>query len=448
MARILKKSNTPKPAVLVRVVKFPVVLSDGQQKTRRLLSDNIFEIWNHCLNERRQYFEEHLAPLYTTRREMGDTPNLKADIKSAYAKAPVNYITGEPERSQRSWLTNMRQSRSNFAALPCAWQQETLVILEGAYDSYMKLRKNGDQTARPPREKAADSFCEIQGLLGWQIIVDGRKINPQKEVTAEDRRAIVNASSSEIILSPGKTLYNGPELRWPIPSYQRLVLAEAVKLNKFTLYRKGQTDYISIAYSVPKPDTTVVENQNKVFLVLGATSIGVSAPERSFTINLWRSDKHWMTQIETLRERLKKCVKGSRSWQARINAINRMYEIMRLQTLQHHREVIAKQLKRHGAHFVIMEQSPIRGKKGALADGDNPARGGTLGANWSVQNTGSLAQLRQLLEQKVAEWGGSVELVKLAEYPRDVPREIRRQVAATALRSQVLGGNKNPPISQ
>ncbi len=441
MARVLKK--TEKPATIVRVMKFQIHPSAEQLMTLQRVSDNLFEIWNHALNERRTYFTEHLEPLYQLRKEQGDSVTLKEALKAAFNQAPVNYIPGQPHRSQRSWLTQMRQVYPNYATVPCAWQQETLVILEGAYDSFMKLRKNGDTTARPPREKAADSFCEIQGLLGWQIVADSYKINPQKEMTATERGMLVSTTTCDIILSPGKALYGRPELRFAIPDYQRLLLTQAHKLCKFTLYRdkrngKAARYWISVAYAVPKPETTKVEHEDKVFLVLGATSIGVSAPTGSFTIDLWRSDKYWMPKIETLRERIKECQKGSKAWTKRTDALNRMYEIMRRQTLQHHREVIAGQLKQHGVHFVIMEQSPIRGKKGALADGDNPARGGTLGANWSVQNTGSLAQLRQLIAQKVEEWGGSVEIIKLDKFPHDAPRATRRQTAATALRAQVV----------
>ena len=98
--------------------------------------------------------------------------------------------------------------------------------------------------------------------------------------------------------------------------------------------------------------------------------------------------------------------------------------------------MIARKLKRDGVHFVIVAHSPIRGKEGALADKNNPERGGTLGANWSAQNTGSLAQLRQLLEQKVTEWGGSVEVRVLETYPKHADPRERKGRAAEALREQ------------
>ena len=66
-----------------------------------------------------------------------------------------------------------------------------------------------------------------------------------------------------------------------------------------------------------------------------------------------------------------------------------------------------KILTKNGAHFVISDIK-VRGKEGALADSAKPERGGELGLNWSVQNTGAIAALVQQLEQKAKESGGSV----------------------------------------
>ena len=452
MARRLKKGE--KPEVLVRVVKFMIQPTEEQLAVLQLVSDNLWFIWNEKLQERMEFWNNELKPLYEKFKDASDEQSkaIREQLKQVYGHAPVNYIPGQPERSQRNWLTKMREARADFAAVPCAWQQETLVTLEGAFDSFMKLRKNGDKTARPPREKNEHSFCEIQGLLSWQLQIGKQeseiaggtvfhsvgKINPQQEVTQAQRDLLMRAEEVQIVLSSGKRLYGGPELSFAIPTYQRMVLASAVKLNKFTLYRdKKKGFWISIAYAIPKPAMVEVKEREKVFLALGASSIGVSAPDRSYTINLWRPDKHWMPKIEALRERLKSCIKGSRTWRRRSDAISSMYEKMRLQTLQNHREVIARELKQHGVHFVIVAHSPIRGKKGALADASKPERGGTLGLNWSVQNTGSLAQLRQLLEQKVAEWGGSVEVRLLKESPPQGGfKNLQKARRATALRAQ------------
>lgn len=453
----VRNGKVKKAPVLVRVVKFEIKPSEAQMSTLQKTSDNLRDIWNTALKSRQVFFHKNLKPLYKELRKASKDGNkdlvkkLKSDITEVYTKAPVYHVTGAPERSQASWLTKMRKEKSDYEAVPCMWQQETLKALEGSFKSFAQLRNKGDLTARPPLMKSEHAFCELQGLAGWKLIADGAGISPQKPVSSIQQKTLAESRLVSIRLAPGKGLPGGADITFPIPPYQQHILSQAVKLNKFTLYRdKKKRFWISIAYSMPIPDQVELIPERVVFLTLGASYIGVVSPLGEETINLWRSDKHWMPKIEAEKLRLKPkkvsnlsnfafddCQKGSRKWKQCTRNINTMYEKMRLQQLQHHREIIATKLKRHGVHFIVAEHSPIRGKKGRLANKKYSTRTGTLGLNWSVQNTGSLAQLRQLLEQKVAEWGGSVQSLRLENYPSGDARA-KKIPAAKALRKQYL----------
>ena len=99
-------------------------------------------------------------------------------------------------------------------------------------------------------------------------------------------------------------------------------------------------------------------------------------------------------------------------------ARRRMQHLSSRQNLQDEREVARYILERHGTH-VIVSELVVRSKEGKLADSEKPGRQGRLGLNWAAQNTGSLARLVALLEEKAKEYGGSVRKHKLvlAEYP-------------------------------
>jgi transposase len=436
----VRNGKTEKAPVLVRVQKFQIKPTLEQLATLQRVSDNLFQVWNDCLEQRQLYFNERIKPLYEELKsaDIEAVTEIKSRIKRVYAEAPVYHATGAPHRSQASWLTKMRQSSSDFAAVPCGWQQECLKILEGSFASFAQLRNKGDTTARPPRLKVANSFCEIQGCVGFQFSTKTLAINPQKPLGEVHQLAMRNTEEMHVVLSPGKPLPGGTELRFSVPEYQRLILSQAVKLNKFTLYRdKKKRFWISIAYSIPQPKQAELVPEEVVFVALGASYIGVVSSHGEETIDLWRSDHFWMPKINALRERLKPVTGGSKAWRRRKKAMDRMYEIMRLQQLQNQREVIARKLHQHGAHFIVLEHSPIRGKEGKLADKSRAERSGEGGLNWSAQNTGSLARLKQLLEQKTAEWGGSVSALRLEDYPIGTARE-RKVPAAKAARKQYL----------
>lgn len=430
----IRKAKANRPATLTRVAKFEVRPTPEQLATMQKVSDNLWLLWNTALESRQQYFTEHLEPLYQKlkKADSNERTSLKDAIKENHHGAPNYY-------SQAAELTKTRARREDYAAVPCPWQQETLKLLDSGFKSFMQLRNRGDVRARPPKEKSPNQFCEIQGVQGFQVVADNLKIAAQKWLTPEQRDCLQkSAAACSIILSPRKILPGGAALSFPIPIYQQLLLAQAVKLNKFIIVRDGKGRFwCSIAYAIEKPESVPLVPEKVVFLTLGASFIGVVSPSGEETIDLWRPDQFWMPKIMEKRALRDRCAKGSRRWRKLTEQINRDYERLRNQQLDNQRKVIVGKLRCHGVHFVVAEHSPIRAKRGKLADKKRLERGGVLGLNWSAQNTGSLARLRQLLEQKVAEWGGSVSDLKLAKYPSGMPRE-KKVLGARALREQFL----------
>lgn len=401
---------------LYRVSKFPIYPSEEQIIALRTTSDNLWEVWNDALHARVNAFETHLTPLYKNLRqavEMQDSigvRRIRKEMAVAYKSMPTLY-------DQINSLTEKRRNGA-FGRIPRNWQEETLDALDGAYKSFLALRKRGDYDARPPRERSERAFSEIPGRSGFKI-ADGHITLSAKYVPA------------------------GMELKFSIPNYQQGELARAIGIKKFILFRtpsdmkEAGRFWVSIAYELPQPESKPFVPIAAAYVCLGASSIGIVSPQGEIVIDLWRPDKHWKPKIDEIEEPLKRCAKDSRQWRKLITAKRKMFRLMAVQQKQNHREVVARLVREYGAHFVVTDLV-VRSKKGKLADAERPERSGSLGLNWSAQNTGSLAALVAQLEMKARENGGEVRRFQFVPPQTDLRSRERKVPFARLLREQYL----------
>src|SRR3989338_7585454 len=288
-----------KPEVLYRVAKFPIYPNESQFQILRKVSDNLWMVWNSALEERRTAYSKFVAPLYEGIKEsvknqnVAETARLRGELKAAYRELPTLF-------DQINALTPRRNQQNGFAAVPRNWQEETLDTLDGAYKSFLALRKNGDFDARPPRARSEWDFCEVPGRFGFKI------------------------QSGEFALSCGKLSLE--PLHFPIPEHQQGMLSRAIAIKKFTLYRderdmrKPGRFFASLAYEIAKPEEKPFVPEEAVFVSPGASSIGVISPMGEVVIPLWRADKHWKPHVDAAADRAKNCAKGSRKWRKRTAA--------------------------------------------------------------------------------------------------------------------------------
>src|SRR3990167_8663678 len=303
---------------LYRTEKFEIRLTRDEFYSLLEVSKVMHRVFNEALAERQQIFNEHLAPLYATLKEVvngDDIKDIKAKIRKAYSEHSATLF------DQINALTSKRR------------EEETLDQLDGAYKSFITLRKNGDYDARPPRSQEEGFFHKIPGRYGFKIV---------------DRKFFLSAGENRKFV-------------FPIPDYQGERLRQAVKFKKFELYR-DETDlskrgrfWVSVAYELPAQVVTVFEPEQAVYLALGASSLGVISSVKEEVIPLWRSDKHWVPKIDEVEKRMKKRLKNSNGWDDLNPARRRMQIISARQRLQDEREVVDYLLDNHGQHFVITE---------------------------------------------------------------------------------------------
>jgi hypothetical protein len=402
---------------LYRVAKFPIYPSGEQVNALRKISANLWKVWNDALEERTHAFTTHLAPLYTQFKSFVESQDaqgvrsLRREISRAYGEHIPTLF------DQIGDLTEKRRDRG-FSSTPRNWQEETLDTLDGAYKSFLALRKKGDYDARPPRVRDEWEMSEIPGRSGFSI-----------------RDGCIELSR--------KSLPEGVDLRFPIPEYQQGELARAERIKKFTLFRTPRDMreegrwWISVAYELPPPMVQPFVPEEAAFVALGASSVGVISSRGEVVIDLWRPDKHWKPKIDAMSEQMKRCTKGSRQWKKLNESRKKMFRLMSAQQKLNHREVVACLIREHGVHFVVTEYV-VRSKKGKLADAEKTERSGSLGLNWAAQNTGSLAALVAQLMLKAQEHGGNVLRLQFTPPETDLGSRERKIPFAKLLREQFL----------
>lgn len=361
--------------IIYRAVRFQIFPTDKQEELFLCISENLRIVWNDACEERMRMYQT-----WKQAKQVGEEKGVKI---------PTLF-------DQINQLTNKREN-IEFAFAPRNWQEETLDRLNGSFQSFFTLAKNGDPDARPPRTREEGQFQVIPGRSGFGI------------------------KGSEITFAPN--LFGKEMLKFPVPPYCLEQVARGL-VKKFTISRSVSdisqigTYWISVVYEMPMPEMIVPVRGGHVYLSLGASSIGVLAKGYNFVFDLWRPDKHWKPRIESVEKRLKspELKKGSKRWRRRTEARKKMFAIMQRQQRQDHREIVAEFLAL-GRHFVVTDYV-VRSKKGKLADGDDVTRGGSKGLNWAAQNTGSFRDLLAHLEEKVKEFGGSVTRHKVTTPPR------------------------------
>lgn len=419
--------------VLYRVAKFEIRPTESQLSTLRRVSDVLQQVWNDAVEERRNVYDTHFKPLYDKIKEAHKEGNeslvtqRRKELSAAFKDHDISFF------DQVNALTPKRATIPAFAGIPRNWQEETLDTVNAAFKSYYALRKNGDPSARMPRLRNEWDFSEIPGRFpnGIKLSQDGKNI----------------------ILKCGKIHTEEPFV-FPIPEdYQFGLLARAVAIKKFTLFRDVQNMrepgrfWISIAYEIPKPEQKPFIAEDAVYVALGASSVGVLSPKGEEVIPLWRPDKHWKPKTDAVNKSLSRKTyfpiqKGSKKWRKLSKKRRTMFDIMGAQQKQDRREIAKLDLLLyHGVHLVVTELV-VRSKKEKLADGSDPERGGSLGLNWQAQNTGSIAYLVEWLEEKAKEHGGSVRKHKLTgTLPSGIGAENKIPMAR-ALRKSYLASEK------
>jgi hypothetical protein len=415
----MARKSAEERGVIPRVVKFEIFPTPEQAQVLSKVNENLLEVWNTGHAERQEVFDAHFAPLYEELKALGikarageDVSEEEKEVKARLRKATKDnrIIT---DFDQINALTAKREADNEFANFPRNWQEQTLIVLYGGLKSFMKLRKQRDLDAKPPRARVPGFIYEIYGRSGFRV--------DSTDEVAEYRKGRNKGRKvriKEIKLSC-KKVAGGVNLVFPLPRYQSDILCKAEESGKFALkqftLRRDERDrakpgryWISIAYEYARPDQVKDSVDRLVFVSLSASYVGIVSPKGEEVVELWRPDIHWKPKIDAVIDRMKNCKENSAKWRKRNKAKRIMQVIMAQQQKQNQREVPVKAILPHGVHIVVQD-IVVRSKAGKLADSSKKERGGSpLGLNWGAQNTGSFARLVAQLDEKVKERGGSL----------------------------------------
>ncbi|MFH1766511.1 MAG: hypothetical protein ABH826_00240 [Patescibacteria group bacterium] len=425
--------------VLYRVAKFEVKPSEAQLAALTAVSENLRCLWNLAVEARERAYALLLEPVY---REIGEAQKagdkalvaeLKALLKLAQ-KHPDVVHNGNAFAQQKHLLTPLRAEDPEVAAVPRVWQNNCLVTIEAAFKSYFQLKKKGDPKARRPTVKPEGHFQEISAkdTAGFRLSPDRSQITlPCKKIAAND------------------------VMTFPIPAYQQQQLRGGEE-KKFILYRdRSGRFWISIAFEISAPEEQPffesLAGENRVYLSLGSTAIGILAPPleeggdwREEVIRVPRPDVYWKPRIDAVSLRMKKLYRKDAERQSeKYNGLKEarrvMFDKLARQQQQTQRQTAQRLLALGGRLHFVATELVVRAKPGKLADGTDAERGGSLGQNWAAQNTGWLSNMLAWLKIKASERGSRVEIFKLEPpHPREANLDRRKLAMARLLRERYL----------
>jgi hypothetical protein len=419
---------------LYRTAKFEVKPNDAQLHALLNISEVMRRIWNLASTEREDIYTNHFAPIYTAIKSADESGNKKciAKLKKELRQAMKdNAVSGMSQG--KNLLTPLRRSDESVAYVTRKWQEGTLFDLEGAMKSYFRLKKNGDPKARRPRCKPEGWFQEITCKGGFKL----------------------NADVSAITLACKKVASNDV-MTFPIPKYQQSQLGSGIA-KEFTLYRderdlgKPGRYWMSISFAIPAPEELPSPPEKRVYLALGSSAIAILAPPttpdgewRKELITVPRPDRYWKPRIDSVSSRMKKLYRKDREQQSikyrkLQNSRKEMFKKLQAQQTLAQRTLVQYLLRlAPDLHFVVTELV-VRSKKGKLANAKDSSRRGTLGQNWSAQNTGWLTNLLAWLKIKASERGSTVQTFRLLPpHPRNEDFATRKQLTAQLLRQRYL----------
>ncbi len=421
---------------LYRVAKFEIVPNSEQLDAINVISENLKALWNMSVTARTEAYNTHLAPIYVqihtaqNERRKDAVKKLKAQLKEAKQHPDVKN-NANAFAQQKHILTPIRGQQPEFARVPRAWQNDCLVTLDASFKSYYQLKNRGDPKAKHPRAKD-----------------DGRF----QEISSRDPKTFRLAPDMSSVTLPCKKVAANDVMTFPIPPYQQEQLRQG-EAKKFTLYRSRDGRYwMSIAFAIPAPEALdhIAERLggNVGFIALGTTSIGVLIPTDDGwiegVVDVPRPDLHWKPRIDSVSARMRKLYRKDREQQSRRynrmkNARRIMFETLRAQQQKSQREFVQRLLSMAGPRHFVVTELIVRSKQGKLADSKKSDRRGTLGKNWSSQNTGWLANMLAWLRIKTQEHGCSVKIFKVQPpHPRHGNFHDRKIAMVRLLRDQYL----------
>ncbi|KXB03352.1 hypothetical protein AKJ47_02425 [candidate division MSBL1 archaeon SCGC-AAA261G05] len=265
---------------------------------------------------------------------------------------------------QQNKLPGLKKKYPRYKWVYSKVLQMTLRKLDADYKSFLALKKNGDEKARPPRYKGKKYFTTLcYNQSGFKI-----------------EREKISFSHNH----PSDT-----QLEFEVPEKFDF---ENKNVKQVEIFRDGvkKEYYVSITYEVETPK--YVDNGLYQAFDLGVIKhTGVNL-HRKF-VEFWnpRPDKYWQPKIREVQSKRDHCKKGSHRWMRYNEKLWKM------------RRKCANQMRdwQHKASRKIVNNTKANTIIIGKLDPKKMAEGGeNKGLNWSLQNTGMIGRFARFLAYK------------------------------------------------
>jgi hypothetical protein len=395
---IIKPSNASVWGVIPETLKFPVEITPGSELEKILLQKTAIHriCWNFFVQE----------------------ANYRLDLKTRVKEGTALPEEGgyDEEKGKIVWDTKISAFGFNYLLtpyrnapafsflkeVPVSSLRETARLVAGGFDSFFKLRKNGDKDARPPFYKDEETFQTII----WK----------------------------DVILKKGRLLVEGIEIPIPKTTAQKIGMRKMAHViidrHESKLYLPSTWSVQCVLMDSPAPIPQPVKRI--VALCFGSSGVaGIDSRGKAFFIKMRRPDLYIPrifskqpdgtfkkeksgptlrdliggidVKITCMRENIKSFPKEVRAQKWRELELDPQYQVLKKRRAQwfdllhnkqrdYHRK-LADHLVHLGDCFFVGKPN-VRSKDDAIAD----ASDGNKEKNWNVQNTGSLSECIRLFQ--------------------------------------------------
>jgi putative transposase len=270
---------------------------------------------------------------------------------------------------QQNELPKIKKKYPRYKSVNSKVLQMVLRTLDADFKSFFALRRNGDDSAMPPKFKGKSYFTTMT------YNQSGFKVSKGSITLAHD--------------------YNNVPLTFAIPERFRFG-----RVYQVSLFYDGEAFYLSVVHEVPEKPYADNELYQAIDLGIDKTVTAVNTQGKFFEAKNPRPDKYWNPTIDAIQSRRDHCKKGSNKWKHLHKAMNKRKSKCSNQIRDYQHKLTRKMVDNTRANTFLVGDLDVKKMP--------KSRKASSGLNRSTQNNGYLSQFVGFLAYKAVLAGKKV----------------------------------------
>jgi putative transposase len=335
--------------------KIRIYPTSEQEEILWYLSEQCRLTYNFALAERRKEWELN---------------NLRADFDVFPWGKPFYDVDYEKQQND---LPRIKEKYPRYLCVYSKVLQMALRTLDADYSSFFALRRNGDNTAKPPGFKGKKYFTTmIYNQSGFKI------------------------AGGEIVLAQ----YYKKKVRLTFDISAEYITKNLGRVYQVVVSHESGKYYLSIVHEVPEKQYEDNGLYQAVDLGITKTITAVNMQGKFLEVKNPRPDKYWNPQIDAIQSRRDHCKKGSTMWKQLHKAMNKRKKKCSNQIKDFNHKLSRKMVDNTKANTFVVGDLDVKKMP--------KSKKTSSGLNRSTQNNGYLSQFVRFLTYKASLAGKKV----------------------------------------